>query len=242
MKLFAHDSFHSAQVTELATQLLMFVSTTVIGTAAKIVRDTYTRENYLLRHSLKRDVQIKEEEKRHASFLAEHDPLTGLANRLAFARDVDHMLERARRSALLVQILFLDLDGFKPVNDQHGHAVGDRVLKLVADRLRGAINPDQLVARVGGDEFVVALTTSRDDVAAGALAAEQLAAAISAPIELRGRTLHLSASIGIAAYPVDGADADTVLCAADAQMYMVKKQGKGGIAATPGCLRAQLAV
>ncbi len=222
-------------MTVLAAHLFIFYSMTILGIVAKAVRDSYSRENYLLRHSLQHDVQIKEEEKRHASYLAEHDPLTGLANRLRFDKDVSAMLERARTSGGIVQILFVDLDGFKPVNDAYGHSVGDRVLKVVAERLRRAVHPNQVVARVGGDEFVVAILCTASRRNAGALMAEQIAAMITEPIELRGSMLRLTASIGIAGYPMDGNDVADVLRAADAQMYVVKNRGKAGISMTPEC-------
>jgi len=216
------------------------VSITIIGITAQVLRDTYSRENYLLRHSLQRDVEIKEEEKRRASFLAEHDPLTGLANRLRFEKDASGMIDRARQTRGMVQILYLDLDGFKPVNDAHGHAVGDRVLKVVAERLRRNVRPRGVAARVGGDEFVVALPVGRDDRHAGAAAAEKIAAVIAEGIELRGAVLHLTVSIGVAGYPADGDDLEAVLRAADAQMYVVKNGGKSGVALTPGCQPARL--
>jgi len=236
-----HGYTDSPQLVVLVAHLFMFISTTVIGIVAQVLRDSYSRENYLLRHSLQRDVEIKEEEKRRASFLAEHDPLTGVANRLRFDKQVNAMLARARHSASAVQILFLDLDGFKPVNDEHGHAVGDRVLRVVADRLRQSVQPDDVVARVGGDEFVVALPASAEDRAAGMVAAEKIAASIGQGIELRGMTLYLSVSIGIAAYPADGEDLADVMRAADAQMYVVKNRGKSGISLTPGCRPARMA-
>lgn len=239
--LLVHDYHQDAKLIVLAGNLFMFGSIIVIGITAQALRDAYSRENYLLRHSLKRDVEIKEEEKRRASWLAEHDPLTGAANRLRFEKDAAAMIDRARGADLMVQILFLDLDGFKPVNDVHGHAVGDRVLKVVAERLRQCVKPGDAVARVGGDEFVVALLTPLDDPAAGAAAAERIAGAVTRGIELRGTTLRLSASIGVAAFPADGDDLEAVMRAADAQMYVVKKRGKSGIALTPGCKPTRVA-
>jgi len=238
--LLVHEYHRDDKLVVLVGHLFMFVSITIIGVTAQVLRDTYSRENYLLRHSLQRDVEIKEEEKRRASYLAEHDPLTGLANRLRFDKDANGMMDRARRTRGMVQILFLDLDGFKPVNDAHGHAVGDRVLKVVAERLRRSVQPGGIAARVGGDEFTVALTVRQEDRHAGPAAAQKIAAAIAEGIELRGAVLHLTASIGVAGFPADGDDLETVLRAADAQMYVVKNGGKSGIAVTPGCQPARL--
>lgn len=225
----------------LTAHLFVFVSTTVIGLVSQTVRDSYSRENYLLRHSLRRDVEIKDEEKRRASYLAEHDPLTGIANRLRFTKVANRMLERARETGSALMLMFLDLDQLKPINDRHGHAVGDRVLKAVAERLRHCTGPNDLVARIGGDEFVVASIVENDGQSGGAITAEQLGTAVAQGIVLRETTLHLSASIGVAGYPMDGDDLDEVLRAADAQMYVVKNRGRAGIAMTPGCQPRRLA-
>lgn len=237
-----HGYDTGAKSTVLVGHLFMFVSITIIGITSQVLRDRYSRENYLLRHSLQRDVEIKEEEKRRASYLAEHDPLTGVGNRLRFERDANALLDRARETGALVQILFVDLDGFKPVNDMHGHAVGDRVLKAVAERLRQSIRRGDVIARVGGDEFVIAMLSSRKDRTAGPVAAAKIVATLGEGFDVRGATLHLSASIGVAGFPTDGDDLETVLRAADAQMYVAKKRGKSGIAITPGCQPARIAV
>lgn len=236
-----HGYRQGSELIVLVSHLFLFVSTTVIGIAAHVLRDSYSRENYLLRHSLQRDVEIKEEEKRRASYLAEHDPLTGVANRLKFDQHVAVMLDEAHRACAAVHMLFLDLDGFKPVNDRYGHAVGDRVLKAVADRLRQQLRPADLVARLGGDEFVIALPVSDDEPDVGMVVAERIATAIAEPIGLRGARLELSVSIGVAGFPMDGTDVAELVSAADAQMYVVKNRGKAGISVSPGCLLAQRA-
>ncbi|MEQ9003716.1 MAG: GGDEF domain-containing protein [Pseudomonadales bacterium] len=222
-------------VIETIAHLFFFGSTIIIGIVGQSLRDGYARENYLLRHSLKRDVEIKEMEKQRASYLAEHDPLTGLANRLQLERSLGALLTRAAEADRRVAVMFLDLDDFKPVNDTHGHAVGDRVLKVLAERLQRCVLAGDLVARVGGDEFVIGMLA--DDAAEAAIArsAAQVAAAVGEGIELRGTTLHLTASIGVAAFPDDGADIDTLLRAADQEMYRVKNAGKGGTSLTRAC-------
>jgi diguanylate cyclase (GGDEF)-like protein len=226
---------------QVVAHLFFFVATAVIGAVAQSLRDRYSRENYLLRHSLQRDVELKEEESRRASFLAEHDPLTGLANRLKLERQLSRMLDQARDAQRLVALMFLDLDGFKPVNDIHGHAVGDRVLRVLADRLRGCVAGDDVVARVGGDEFVVGVVVDGPDQHAIARVACRIAAAVEEGIELRGGLLRLSACVGVAAYPADGQDLETLLRCADEQMYRVKRSGKGGVSLSAGCSRPALA-
>lgn len=224
----------SNQVVLLAN-LFVGSSVTAIGIVAQSLRERYTRENYLLRHSLQRDVQIKDEERRHATYLADHDSLTGLANRLCFEREAGALIEQAAATGQRVAFMFIDLDGFKPVNDTHGHAVGDRALKVIAQRLRDRLRGGDLCARVGGDEFVVAMTATSGDDQAIAATAQRLADGIHLPLELRGCSLELSASIGVAAFPDDGASLRHVLSAADERMYHVKRHGRGNIAMTPAC-------
>ncbi|MDZ7670506.1 MAG: diguanylate cyclase [Gammaproteobacteria bacterium] len=239
--MLAHGYHSGPDGVILVANLFVGVSVTVIGIVAQSLRERYTRENYLLRHSLQRDVQIKDEERRRASYLADHDPLTGVANRLRFEREAGAMIQQAADSSQRVAIMFIDLDGFKPVNDSHGHAVGDRALKVIAGRLHDQLRADDICARVGGDEFVVAMAVPGGDDHAIKATAGRLGEAISTPIELRGSSLELSASIGVAVFPYDGTSLQRVLSAADERMYHVKRHGKSNIALTPACEDRQLA-
>jgi len=156
-----------------------------------------------------------------------HDPLTGLANRSLFHDRVEHALARlVRRQGGIVAVLFIDLDDFKAVNDTFGHAVGDRLLAIVAERLRAVVRPADTVARLGGDEFAFVL----EEFASGdeALAiAERAIGAIAAPFDLAGRSVTVSISIGVALRSVDGANVAGLVEEADAAMYEAKRTGKG---------------
>ncbi|UBM27732.1 GGDEF domain-containing protein [Pseudomonas sp. p1(2021b)] len=156
-------------------------------------------------------------------FLAHHDPLTKLTNRSVFNVRLDAALRAARRHGSTLALLFLDIDDFKGINDVHGHATGDRVLCEVARRLEGCVRETDTVARMGGDEFTVLLT---DLDAPGAVyeKVEQILAAMAEPPggELGGLKMP-SCSIGVACYPGDGEDADTLLSHADGEMYRVKR-------------------
>jgi diguanylate cyclase (GGDEF)-like protein/PAS domain S-box-containing protein len=148
--------------------------------------------------------------------LAYHDALTGLPNRLHFTDRLEERLHDARSDTRFA-VLFVDLDGFKDVNDGHGHAVGDALLQEVGRRLRAAA-PTQLAARLGGDEFLLL-----DDAPSPAGLTGRVSAALGQPYELGDSTFRLGCSVGVAVYPVDGTSSDDLIRAADAAMYHQKR-------------------
>jgi len=156
--------------------------------------------------------------------MAYRDPLTGVANRYALYDAVDSGIKRAEAEGSAVAILFVDLDRFKSVNDRFGHAEGDDVLRNVAARLRGAIRDDDVVARHGGDEFVIMMQgLPRSDAltVAGSLA-NRIGDRLLAPFEVAGETCEIGVTIGLSAYPSDGLSADQLIDAADRAMYRGK--------------------
>jgi len=157
--------------------------------------------------------------------LAHYDELTGLPNRTMFNERVSHALTRALRTARTLAILFIDLDRFKNINDTLGHEAGDRVLKEVADRLRGCLRESDTVGRLGGDEFVVLIEEPPRPVNA-ALVAQKILAAMGTPFLVQAQEFHITASIGISTYPDDAADMQTLMKDADIAMYRAKEQGK----------------
>lgn len=181
-------------------QLLQFVSTQV---AAAIVR---TQLFARLLHA------------------AGHDNLTGLANRALFEDRVNAVLARARREQTRFALLYIDLDRFKEVNDTHGHATGDRLLQRVARRLQRGMRESDTVARIGGDEFVVLLTTLMRPEHAVQVA-QKISGALSEPYLLGELSLVCTPSIGVAVYPDDGSSLETLLHHADTAMYGRKKAG-----------------
>jgi diguanylate cyclase (GGDEF)-like protein/PAS domain S-box-containing protein len=156
------------------------------------------------------------------------DALTGLANRQLFQRMLNSTIDQSTRYRRQAALLFLDLDGFKAINDSRGHGVGDAVLREIGGRLRGAVRVSDEVARLGGDEFVVILTETRGREPAAA-AAEKLLSEITRPLPADAGGGTLTASIGVAMIPTDGDTADAVLDAADAAMYAAKRSGKNAI-------------
>lgn len=166
------------------------------------------------------------EERIRASAL--HDTLTGLPNRGLLYECARHVFGRARRSGHHCGVLFVDLDRFKPINDNHGHEVGDEVLREVARRLLGCTRQEDHVFRLGGDEFLIMLTDIVSDTDAGEVA-RHMSHCINQPYYVSGLSLSLSPSVGIALFPRDGQDLDMLISNADAAMYQAKQEGRNSI-------------
>lgn len=160
---------------------------------------------------------------------ARFDALTSLLNRYAFEEELDRAIREAQATEAEVALLFIDLDRFKQVNDTLGHAIGDRLLVEVADRLRRTVRESDVLARTGGDEFVVVSGPVRSALHAGPLA-DRIGEAMQRPFLIEGHTLYVSASIGISVYPTHGASGAILLQRADAAMYTAKARGRAGFA------------
>jgi diguanylate cyclase (GGDEF)-like protein/PAS domain S-box-containing protein len=166
-----------------------------------------------------------QEQLRHA-FLAYHDSLTGLFNREAFDQTLAQSLGWAEHEKKLLGLMFLDLDKFKPVNDRFGHRAGDLLLQAVASRLKGAIRKNDVVARIGGDEFAVMIQDLDAPEQAYGLAGK-LVAAIAEPFHIETHIFEIGVSVGLAIFPFDGIAPSALLGAADHAMYRAKQEGRG---------------
>jgi diguanylate cyclase (GGDEF)-like protein len=160
--------------------------------------------------------------------LAFHDPLTGLGNRRFLTERLASALERVQRADSRLAVILIDLDDFKLVNDSYGHSVGDEILTALAERLTSTVRAGDIVARLGGDEFVVGVDV--DDFATLSQLIERLFAAMAEPVDLRGLTFALRLSVGVAIYPDDAIDPESLLRQADAAMYAAKSEGKNRFA------------
>jgi len=180
------------------------------------------------------DISQRKELERKLEELASHDTLTGLSNRRDFDARLEQALARSQRTSSQLALLFLDLDGFKDVNDKLGHSAGDQVLQIVAQRLTKIMRKSDTAGRMGGDEFAVILegSVTRDTAA---LVAEKILTELASPYTLNeGAVGHLSASIGIAFAPDHGTELDTLFAHADRAMYSAKDQGKNRFAIASG--------
>lgn len=173
------------------------------------------------------DVTKFREAEARAQYLAEHDALTGLANRIQLSDRLDTATESARGTDGKVALLLLDLDGFKAINDHHGHLAGDELLRVIAQRLAGLVRSIDTVARHGGDEFCIVQAAVQQPAAAFGLA-ERIISSISLPVALGPKRMAVSASIGIAFFPDDGATPKQLLECADTALYAVKRGGRRG--------------
>ncbi|MDC6166502.1 diguanylate cyclase domain-containing protein [Paucibacter sp. XJ19-41] len=176
--------------------------------------------------SIARDITEVRTEEARLRDASQTDPLTQLLNRSGFALRADEQLAHARQHNSLLTLLYLDLDRFKPVNDQHGHPVGDALLKAVAGRLRHALRPQDLVARLGGDEFAVLLPALPSAADAEAVAAKLLRA-IAQPFSIEALELSIGVSIGYCVAAGGSADLDSMVAEADARLYEAKRAGRG---------------
>jgi diguanylate cyclase (GGDEF)-like protein/PAS domain S-box-containing protein len=190
-----------------------------------VVRDALGEVTHHIAHSIDvTEAKAAEDRIRH---LAHHDTLTQLPNRVLLHGRLEQALATARRETSPLAMLFIDMDRFKDINDTLGHPVGDGLLVEVGRRLRALVRDSDIVARLGGDEFVLVLTGTGPDAAqAGAAVASKVLAELGRPYAVRGHELHSSPSVGIALFPADGEDADTLMKNADSAMYQAKAAGR----------------
>jgi diguanylate cyclase (GGDEF)-like protein/PAS domain S-box-containing protein len=193
------------------------------------------------------------EKQQHLDHLAHHDQLTGLPNRLYLAHRLPLAIEEARRAGRMLAVLFLDLDRFKDINDSRGHQTGDELLKTVAARVRATVREQDIVVRMGGDEFIVVLQSVERTLLISETAA-RINQALDVPVLVNGRPLVTTVSIGVSLFPHDGSDMGELLRHSDTAMYQAKDRGRNNFqlfspamsrtlrerVAIEGCLRAAL--
>ncbi|MDP8997545.1 MAG: EAL domain-containing protein [Pseudomonadota bacterium] len=163
------------------------------------------------------------------TFLAHHDALTGLPNRALLKDRLTQAILQTQRHNPWVSVVFIDLDGFKAINDSLGHTAGDVLLKAVATRMVGCVKATDTVVRLGGDEFVILLVDLADSLAAVSSILNRIRMAVAEPVNMEGQALHVTCSVGVATFPNDGRDPETLLMNADAAMYKAKEAGRDNV-------------
>ena len=195
-----------------------------VSISGSLVRDDSGAPAFVI--ALLEDITGRKAHEQLLTYRALHDPLTDLPNRVLFRDRLEQALRLARRAKEGLALMLLDLDGFKEVNDTHGHHVGDLVLIEVSGRLLHSVRVSDTVGRLGGDEFAVLLPDVNDEVGVSR-ATVQILERLRQPMEVGGVTCLIGASIGVALYPLNGSDVDALLAAADAAMYAAKRGGSG---------------
>jgi diguanylate cyclase (GGDEF)-like protein/PAS domain S-box-containing protein len=221
----AHYVIKNGTNTELGMNCILISRTggeTEIEDSAAPIRDREGKVTgaVIVFHDSSQSQQITEK----MAHMAQHDFLTGLPNRMFLTENLPHMIGLASRRHKQLALLFLDLDDFKDINDLHGHAIGDRLLQSVAERLTKRVRASDVVCRLGGDEFVIMLAEIEKPQDA-AYVAEMLLIELAVPFLVEDRELHVSLSIGISVYPNDGDNMKALLRVADAAMYKAKADG-----------------
>ncbi|MGE5492865.1 MAG: diguanylate cyclase domain-containing protein [Actinomycetota bacterium] len=192
-------------------------------TRISAVRDEDGRISHFV--GMASDITDLKEEQSNLEKMAFHDPLTDLPNRILLADRMEQAITKSQRDKTLLAACYLDLDNFKPVNDQYGHAVGDQLLVNVANRWRGSVRGGDTVARLGGDEFVILLNGVNTPEECE-IAVSRLLEAVSAPFTHGDAIINISASIGVALFPRDGNTPDELMRRADAMLYQAKNAGR----------------
>jgi len=226
-------------VSERAIGVMLFISAekeTFTVEFAELLQRLADNVAFALENFDRADEKKKADER--IEYLASHDGLTGLPNREMFNGLLRHAIDTAHRHERRLAVLFIDLDRFKVINDSLGHEVGDLLLVETANRLRGSLRASDVVARLGGDEFVIVLeeTEGADDVEK---VAANLLSILGEPLEFSGHECHTTASIGIAMYPANGRDAQTLTKNADMAMYLAKEDGKNAYRFFSKAIKAQ---
>ncbi len=176
-------------------------------------------------HTMRRDITSQKRETRHLRKLAQIDPLTGLANRAGFMQKLGAAMDLAAAEGRLMALMYMDIDHFKPVNDTHGHHVGDELLRALSARLLAALRATDTVSRLGGDEFTIILENlARAEDAC--LLADKIVAAMRVPFELDGATVSVSVSIGLAYFKEGKVEPDLLIREADRLLYLAKEEGR----------------
>jgi diguanylate cyclase (GGDEF)-like protein len=204
-------------------------STRMVGLAAvSVVLFSFAVRSALLQDTQEKYLAALQESRAQLERQALYDELTGLPNRRLFAERLSQVLAIAQRDGQLVALFYLDLDGFKPVNDRLGHWIGDLLLNQVAHRMLSRVRKADTLARIGGDEFtwLVGHLSSKDQAAR---LGEEMLRSLSEPFEIEGHMIVITASIGIGLFPEDATAPVSLLQQADSAMYAVKRDGKNGV-------------
>jgi len=226
IKVFIHDAWNTEPYVLIMSLFFLIASASIVA-MAQILRDKYIFKNYLLQQQLEINLDKKAKEAKHQKQLANSDALTGLPNRRFIAKTLAKSMLLAQQKNLNLVIMFLDLNGFKAINDTYGHDAGDEILTTISDRLKSCIRKDDQLARIGGDEFLIGLLVKRTETHIIDTIRKKIRSNIVEPVEFNEHQLKVGTSIGTALYPKDGKNIEDLIKIADENMYADKVRIKG---------------
>lgn len=237
IKVFFHKhtitDFDSVQFLILISHIFYLCSVVFVASIAQFVKENLIYKNIKLQEELEVIVKAKTKEARKHAKLANIDALTGIPNRRYITENLNRALSEAERANTQLTLVFIDLNGFKTINDTYGHDSGDKVLEITSKRLLQTIRKEDYLARLGGDEFLIGMKTNCFSDQFIKILCKKLIANISAPIAFNGHKLQVGTSIGIARYPKDGKSIEALIKVADKRMYVDKQLCKKGKSAPP---------
>ncbi|MEB8431926.1 GGDEF domain-containing protein [Cocleimonas sp. KMM 6892] len=226
MRVFAHKDIEGARLLTLMSQVFYLLSIGVVAATAQYIRDTLIYKNIRLQKNLIKEAEEQTKEAEKQEMLANLDALTGIPNRRYITECLELALKDAQHTNTLLVLIFLDLNGFKEINDTYGHDSGDRVLEVTAKRLKHTIREDDYLARIGGDEFLIGFKTDQFSAKFIDSLCAKLKKNISDPIAFNKHKLKVGVSIGCASYPGDGETIDELIKISDKHMYLDKQEGR----------------
>ncbi|WP_299872834.1 GGDEF domain-containing protein [uncultured Cocleimonas sp.] len=225
IKVFVHKDIEGTRLLTLVLHVFYLTSVAVIASQAQRIRDTIIYKNLRLHNNLKQLADEQAQEAKRQEILANLDDLTGIPNRLYITECLQKALKEAEQTNTLLILIFMDLDGFKEINDTYGHGIGDKVLKVTAQRLNSIREGDYL-ARLGGDEFLMGFKADHFSKKYINTLCANIKENISTPMTIKKNKLQVGVSIGYATYPDDGNNIEALMKNADKHMYIDKKEGK----------------
>ena len=226
IKIFMHQDTEGTELLIVISHLFYLVSVMVIASTAQYIRDSLIYRNLKLQEDLKSIVGEKTKEAKKQKRLANMDAQTGIPNRRYITKKLQKLITEIERTESQLTLIFIDLNGFKGINDNYGHDSGDKVLEVTAKRLQQTIRDSDYLARLGGDEFLLGFKTEKNSATFIKEVSDNIKTIVAAPIAFNGSILKVGLSLGYAHYPADGKSIEELIKVADADMYTDKRNSK----------------
>ena len=221
IKIVMHQALSDEPLILVVSVFFLIASASIVA-MAQVLRDKYIYKTFLLQEQLQINFEEKAEEAKRQKELANKDALTGLPNRRYITKTLDKAVQKAQRENLYLVIMFLDLNGFKAVNDNYGHDAGDEILTVISARLKSCIREEDHLARIGGDEFLIGLLVKKSETDIPDKIRRKIRTTIIEPVTFKEHHLKVGTSIGTSTFPKDGESIEALIKLADDNMYVDK--------------------